>query len=171
MKRLLFAVLLVTLCTSCDLQGLDLNTPSDARKYVQACGRGHDAIHCRAMQRVLTNVTGEVTVLLPNDGDTVIRALLEAYVQSTGRSADAFEQSAVGEAYAKANIFRASSLQTGTMTTLDGKAHTVVCQQDRDGTEECVIDGVLSRAYRMRSVTVGSVYSLSTVTPPAYLPF
>ncbi len=168
---------LAVLCTSCDLQGLDLNTPSDARKYVQACGRGIDAIHCRAIQRVLTKVTGEVTVLLPNTADNEIRASLEAYVRSTGRSPEAFEQSAVGEAYAKANIFLAPNLQTGTMTTLDGKTHTVICEKDDPEIEACTIDGMLSGGNRLQAFedAVGSIYSTynlkAQTAESAYLPF
>ena len=134
-------------------------------------------MYCRAMQRVLANVTGEVSVLLPNDADAEIRASLEAYVRSTGRSADAFEQSAVGEAYAKANIFLSSPLRTGTMSTLDGKAHTMVCEKDRDEDERCTIDGLLKRSNKLGGMrnTIGSVYLMFNVTPgisaQLYLPF
>ena len=176
-KYVLVATLLALLCTSCDLQGLDLNTPSDARRYVQACGRGTDAIHCRAIQRVLTRVTGAVTVLLPNTGDHAIRASLEAYVRATGRSPEAFEQSAVGETYAKANIFPAAKLQTGTMTTLDGKAHTVICEKDDPEREVCTIDGMLSAGNRLQGFkdAVGSIYATynlkAQAAESAYLAF
>lgn len=177
MKAVLAPIFLVLVCTSCDLQGLDLSTPGDARNYVQACGRGIEAIHCRAMQRVLATVPGDVTVLLPNDADPEIRASLEAYVRSTGRSFNVFEQSAVGEAYARANIFLAPTLETGTMTTLDGKAHTVICEKDDHEMEACTIDGMLSGGNRLQAFkdAVGSIYATynlkAQTAVSAYLPF
>lgn len=177
MKAVLTLLFLAPLCTSCDFRGLDLSTPNDARKYVQACGRGIDAIHCRAMQRVLATVPGEVTVLLPNYEDREIRASLEAYVRSTGRSPNLFEQSAVGEEYARANIFLAPTLKTGTMTTLDEKTHTVLCEKNANGVENCTIDGFLSSSNQLqfRKDTVGSVFKTynlkDQMAASAYLPF
>lgn len=129
------------------------------------------------MQRVLLTVAGDVTVLLPNDSDHSIRASLEAYARATRRSPTAFEQAAVGEAYAKANIFPAARLETGTMTTVDGQMHTVDCRQDAYGLEACTLDGRLSGVNRLEpgKAAVGSVYSMSDLeaqtAASAYLPF
>ena len=177
MKRFLAGVLLLLSCSACDFQGLDLNQPSDARKYVQACARGAEAIHCRAMLPFLTTTTGEVTVILPNMGDTEIAAALRAYAQRTGQASSTFETSAAGRAYARANIFLVPQLRTGTMTSLDGKAHTVVCQEDATGAEGCVIDGFLSGGDHLASYpdAVGSIFSSYNLkdgkAETAFLPF
>lgn len=175
MKPLLLAGLALLL-GACDLQGLDLNTPSDARRYVRACARGADAVYCRAMQRVLAGVEGDVTVLLPNTGDMEVRAALEEDARKTGRLDGPFETSAAGEAYARANIFLTSDLRTGTMTSLDGRAHDVICQREKDGVL-CVIDNLIAGASRLEGLPgrVGSIYAVGPLRPPyttpGYLPF
>ena len=177
MKRFLAGVLLLLSCSACDFQGLDLNHPSDARKYVQACARGAEAIHCRAMLPILATTTGEVAVILPGTGDTEIAAALRAYAQETGQASSTFEASAAGRAYARANIFLVPRLSTGTMTSLDGKTHAVVCKKEGTGVEGCVIDGFLSGTDHLASYpdAVGSVYASYNIkdqkAETAFLPF
>lgn len=129
------------------------------------------------MLPILATTTGEVTVILPGTGDTEIAAALRAYAQETGQASSTFETSAAGRAYARANIFLMARLSTGTMTSLDGKAHTVVCQKDATGADGCVIDGFLSGADHLASYpdAVGSVYSSYNLrdrkAETAFLPF
>lgn len=177
--RIWLVALVAWCCTACgpvDLLGLDLNRPSDAKAYIAGCARGQAAMYCQAMLPTLSRVSGPVTVLVPNNGDTEITAVLQADLQRQGLREEEWLGSPAADRFARANIFAASKLSTGTMQTLDGKTHTVSCHKAAPNQREmCTVDGQLSGWSHMEfdPKAVGSVYA--TVSEQAegrwYLPF
>lgn len=166
----------IVACGPVDLQGLDFREPSDARKYVAACARGAQALHCKAILPVLQTVEGPVTVLIPNNADSQIVLDLREDLRVQGLTTETFLGSPAAERFARANIFAASKLSTGIMRTVDGKTHTIKCVgSTSDASEECVIDDQLAGRSRMDGVAnaVGSVYTMAPALGKkrAYLPF
>lgn len=171
MKRLGLLVGVPLLCTACglvDLEGLDLVNPGDARAYVTACARSATDVYCKAMLPALRAVSGDVSVLLVNAGDDDRTAAIQAELQKQGLNMTGFVGSAAADRFARANIFLAPKLSTGTMTTLDGMARTVNCTRDAASlSERCVIDGRVSGHDRNegRTDAVGSVYVTQGILP------
>lgn len=171
MRPLFFALLplMVSACSLVDLQGADFVSQEDARRYVAACARSHTDLYCKALLPTLERTPGEVTVLLVNLGDSDRTAAIERELRRQGLTLDGFVGSAAADRFARANIFLAPRIQAGTMTSLDGRSHTVACRLNELNTEECVIDGTVrgGNANDPRPGVVGNVF----VTDAAILPF
>lgn len=140
-RRLLPLALTLPLLAGCDPQGLDLYSPVDARDSVRSCARARSDVMCRAMQPTLAAVSGPVSVLLPNTGDTEREEALTRFLAGRGTTLTAFRRdAALQAAFARANIFPVAQLSTGTLRTLDGTPYEVTCM-DRGGdrSPECLI--------------------------------
>ncbi|GGB56994.1 hypothetical protein [Deinococcus soli (ex Cha et al. 2016)] len=133
-RRLLPLALTLPLLAGCDPQGLDLYSPTDARDYVRSCARARSDVMCRAMQPTLATVSGPVSVLLPNTGDTEREEALTRFLAGRGTTLAAFRSdAALQAAFARANIFPVAQLRTGTFRTLDGTPHEVTCADQSSG--------------------------------------
>ena len=140
--------------------GLDLYTPSDAREYVHSCARGQDDLYCKAMLPTLRTVTGPVSVMMPNMGDTQRTDLIFKILERKGVSQIQFLRDP--SALARANIFALPVLSTGTHRTLDGRAHQVMCKSTQ-GSVSCAVDGLTALYRPEMSSTAGTVYLTGTV--------
>ncbi len=140
-RRLLPLALTLPLLAGCDPQGLDLYSPTDARDYVRSCARARSDVMCRAMQPTLATVSGPVSVLLPNTGDTEREEALTRFLAGRGTTLAAFRRdAALQAAFARANIFPVAQLSAGTFRTLDGTPHEVTCTEQTSGLgPECQI--------------------------------
>lgn len=148
--------------------GLDLYTPSDAREYVRSCARGRDDVYCKAMLPTLRTVTGPVSVLMPNMGDTERTDLIFKLLEQKGMSQLEFLRDP--SALARANIFALPALSTGTHRTLDGHAHEVVCRS-REGSVSCTLDGLTAIYGPGSSSAAGTVYATGGPGALPFLPF
>jgi hypothetical protein len=148
--------------------GLDLYTPSDARAYVRSCARGQDDVYCKAMLSTLRSVTGPVSVLMPNMGDSERTDLIFKLVKQKGLSPLEFLRDP--SALARANIFALPILTTGTHRTLDGRAHKVVCRSTA-GNTVCTIDALTAIYSSDRSSAAGTVYATGAPDAFPFLPF
>ena len=99
--------------------GLDLNAPADTRAWIRVCARSRVDVYCKAAARVMNEAQGPLVFLHPNMSDHDITAELTRWKPG-------FTASDV-EAVARANLFPATSLKSGTYTALDGQQREVVC--------------------------------------------
>lgn len=178
MRLLLSLGLSLSLLSACK-PGLDLYTPSDAKEYVASCARGRDDVYCTALLPTLRTVPGPVVVLVPNTGDQEISGFVAGLLAKQGRTLAQFRRdAALQSALARANIFSVPVLGTGTYATLDGRAHTVVCEpQVEDRQQFCQIDGLgtynaVNQYSALPGVRplVGAIYNV-VVSPSGPLPF
>ncbi|GGL07985.1 hypothetical protein [Deinococcus radiotolerans] len=170
--RALLSVLLALTVSSCsviDLRGADFVGREDARRYIAACARSRTDLYCKALLPTLERTPGQVTVLMVNLGDDDRTAAIERELRRQGLTLDGFVGSAAADRFARANIFLAPRIQAGTMTSLDGRSHTVTCGLNDLKAEECVIDGTVrgGNTNEPGPGVVGNVF----VTDAAILPF
>ncbi|UBV45209.1 hypothetical protein LAJ19_20595 (plasmid) [Deinococcus taeanensis] len=141
-----WAASLLLLCSACgpvDVLGADFLGRENARKYIAACARSTTDVYCKALLPTLQSVSGEVTVILVTLGDEDRTAAIELEMRRQGLNMNGFVGSAAADRFARANIFLASRVASGTMTSLDGKTHTVTCSRDARNTDVCLIDGMV----------------------------
>ena len=161
------ALLLVTACGPVDLQGADFVGQENARRYITACARSATDVYCKALLPTLQRVSGEVTVLMVNLGDDDRTAVIERELQRQNLDLKGFLGSAAADRFAQANIFVAPRIRSGSMTSLDGRAHTVTCSLNNFNTEICVIDGTVSgfNANESGPGIVGNIFTTERVLP------
>ncbi|QLG12871.1 hypothetical protein HLB42_18440 (plasmid) [Deinococcus sp. D7000] len=138
------AFLMMTACNLVDLQGADFVGREDARRYIAACARSATDLYCKALLPTLESVTGEVTVVLVNLGDEDRTAAIERELRRQGLDLKGFLGSAAADRFARANLFLAPRIDSGPMTSLDGRTHTVTCAINEFKTDICVLDGSVS---------------------------
>ena len=163
----ILALLLVTACSPIDLQGADFVGREDARKYIAACARSVTDVYCKALLPTLQRVPGEVTVLMVNLGDEDRTAAIERELRRQNLDLKDFLGSAAADRFARANIFLAPRISSGTMTSLDGRSHTVTCAPNKFNTEVCVIDGTVS-GFNVNDPSpgiVGNIFTTQQVLP------
>jgi len=100
-------------------------------------------------------------VLLPNQGDGDIQAELRAFLAAKGLTLDEFRSSSVQQAaLARAHLFAAERLSTGSFATLDGTPRDIRCGADADLPENACQIGDLSGFNTLAGDTraTGSVY-------------
>lgn len=175
MKRVAIGLVLPVLLSACvDLEGLDLRTPTDAKDFVWRCARSQVEVYCRALLPTVRNVSGPVSVLHANMGDTEITSLVGSMLQGKGLTLEQFRQSAAAQAeLARANVFPVAKLTTGEIATLDGVKHQVKCGPDTfDLNQElCMIDGLRAAShYAFPDAAAGTVYSTFDATMPLLKP-
>ena len=162
-------ILLPLLLGSCtvDLQGADFVGLQDARKYITACARSATDVYCKALLPPLERTTGEVTVILVNLGDQDRTAAIERELRAQGRTLNGFLGSAAADRFARANIFIAKVIQPGTITSLDGRTHTVTCTLNEHNTNICTIDGTVSgfNANEPGPDITGNIFTTMNILP------
>lgn len=175
MKRVAIGLVLPVLLSACvDLEGLDIRTPTDAKDFVWRCARSQVDVYSRALLPTVRNVSGPVSVLHANMGDTEIAALVEQLLKGRGMTLAQFRQSAAAQAeLARANIFPVAKLTTGEFATLDGVKHQVKCGPDTFdlNRELCMIDRLRAAShYAFPDAAAGTVYSTFDATMPMFKP-
>lgn len=166
---------LVVTLSACDLRGLDLYQPVDAREYAQSCARSRTDVYCAALLPTLAATKGPVTLIMPNMGDDERNAALKAVLADKGLTVEAFRKDEAAQAaLARANIFPVDRLTTGEHRTLDGQPHQVRCAQDGQGTPPqvtCQIDSLVGWNH-LQHLPPGSGSVYATLGPSAdALPF
>lgn len=174
-KRLLGWSLLALALSACDIQGLDVYTPVNARDYARSCARSQTDVYCEAMLPTLAATQGSVSLIMPNTGDDERAVLLARLLTEKGLTMEGFlRDESAKAAFARANIFPVDRLTTGRHKTLDGKTHQVSCTLKGQGTPQTEICQIneLSGNNRLQSLQPGngSVYTTFGPTEVA-LPF
>ncbi len=156
--------------------GLDLHTPDNVRGYLELSRRGRDDIAGKALWTEVRHVDGPLTVLMPGGtGDRDLTAKLSAYLAKQGYGeGDLNGKADLRRRFFEAHAFALRDLQTGTLKTLDGKAHRVVCK-DSQRSRNCTLDGLNAYSYFApfgKTADDGSLYMLGQKPGEApFLPF
>lgn len=100
--------------------GLDFYNPASAREWIKVCARSRADVYCNAAAHVLQETSGPVVFLRPNTGVREINAALNTWKGQPPTREEV-------EAIARANLFAASDLMTGTVRSLDGQVRKVAC--------------------------------------------